>query len=144
VTSSSIKLNLMCVLLAVSSGLTSEREDRADIERVVRILDDGLTTAAQKRALFTTDAQNQFDRLAEFDHRMIGEPHARWSETTPGIAIQSIRFITPDVALVDATNTRYGSVIFVRRVPVLIVIKKEKQDWRIAALRVLSDLSSLP
>ena len=140
-----MKLTLMCVVLAASSGLASEREDRADIERVVSILNDPRTTAAQKGALFATDAQNQLDRLAELDHRMIGEPRAPWSEvTTPRIVIQSMRFITPDVALVDAVNTQYGSVILVHRVPVLIVMKKEEQDWRIAALRVLFDLGSLP
>jgi hypothetical protein len=135
----------MCVVLAASSALAREREDRADIERVVSILNDPRTTAPQKGALFATDAQNQLDRLAELDHRMIGEPRAPWSEvTTPRIVIQSMRFITPDVALVDAVNTQYGSVILVHRVPVLIVMKKEEQDWRIAALRVLFDLGSLP
>ena len=137
-----MKLTLMCVVLAASSGLASEREDRADIERVVSILNDPRTTAAQKGALFATDAQNQLDRLAELDHRMIGDPQAPWSEvTTTRMVIQSIRFITPDVALVDAVNTQYGSIALVHRVPVLIVMKKEKQDWRIAALRLLFDLS---
>jgi len=145
VTFLSMKLTMICVLLAASFGFASEREDRADIERVVSALDDSRTTTAQKGPLFTTDAQKDLDRLAELDRRMISEPHAPWSEvTTPRILIQSIRFITPDVALVDATNTQYGSVILVRRVPVLIVVKKEKQEWRIAALRVLFTLGSLP
>jgi len=46
-----MKLTLMCVVLAASSGLASEREDRADIERVVSFLNDPRTTAAQKGAL---------------------------------------------------------------------------------------------
>jgi hypothetical protein len=31
-----------------------------------------------------------------------------------------------------------------RRIPVLLVMKKEGTDWRIASLRVLADVQSLP
>ncbi len=62
----------------------------------------------------------------------------------PRIVIQSVRFITPEIALVDAANTQYGSTILVRRVPVLFVMKKEARDWRIASLRVLADFTTLP
>jgi hypothetical protein len=67
-----------------------------------------------------------------------------WSEVTkPRIALHSIRFITSDVALVDAANTQYGSTILVRRVPVLLIMKRETSGWRIASVRVMVDLESL-
>jgi len=52
--------------------------------------------------------------------------------------IHSIRFVTPDAAIVDAANTQYGSTILVWRIPVLLVMKKTGTDWRIASLRVLA------
>jgi hypothetical protein len=58
------------------------------------------------------------------------------------MVIQSIRFIAPEVALVDAANTQYGAVIPARRIPVLLVMKKEGAEWRIASLRVMVDLAA--
>jgi hypothetical protein len=56
--------------------------------------------------------------------------------TPPHIAIQSIRFLTPEVALVDATSTQFGTMILVRRVPIWLVMKKEITGWKIASLRL--------
>jgi hypothetical protein len=44
--------------------------------------------------------------------------------------------------LVDAANTQYGAVIPARRIPVLLVMKKEGAEWRIASLRVMVDLAA--
>jgi hypothetical protein len=46
---------------------------------------------------------------------------------------------TADVALVDAANTQCGSIVLVRRVPVLLVMRRETGGWRIASLRLLAD-----
>ncbi|HEV2448218.1 MAG TPA: hypothetical protein VGS58_19940, partial [Candidatus Sulfopaludibacter sp.] len=59
--------------------------------------------------------------------------------TAPHLAIQSLRFVTPDVALVNAAGTQFGSAIVVRRTPLLLVVKKQPAGWRIASLRVLQD-----
>jgi hypothetical protein len=61
-----------------------------------------------------------------------------WSETMmPRMVVQSIRFVTPDVALVDAAETQFGSTLN-RRIPLLLVMKKEGTKWRIASLRLLN------
>ena len=129
-------------LFAVRLVLASEHEDRADIERVIKSLGDAQTNLAQKKELFTIDAQKEFDRLSDLDRRMVRGWDAPWSEVTrPSIVIESVRFISGDVALVDAANTQYGSPGgLAARVPVLFVMKKEPQGWRITALRVLQQL----
>ena len=59
-----------------------------------------------------------------------------WSEVTaPRIVSESIRFVTPDVALVDAVIAQYGSLL-VSREPVLLLMKKQATEWRIASVRL--------
>jgi hypothetical protein len=132
---------LLCMaLFAVQVVLASEREDRSDIEQVIKSLNDTQTHLAQKRELFTTDAQNELDRLSGLDRRMVPGWDVPLSELTrPRILVESVRFITGDVALVDAANTQYASPGgLVAKVSVLLVMKKETQGWRITALRVLA------
>ena len=63
-----------------------------------------------------------------------------WGEATivmPGsvvgmrapIVVKKIRFLTPDVAMVDAVSTRR----------LLIVLKREETNWKIASIRELAD-----
>ena len=80
--------------------------------------------------LFTNDAHPaELDRLAKLK---------TWSEMTPPrIVIKSVRFVTSDVALVDGSSMQYGSLILVRRIPILLVMKKQVTDWRIDSLRIL-------
>jgi hypothetical protein len=126
-------------------GWADGSADRAAIERVISALNiDSRGLSQQRTKLFTTDADNELDRLSNLDRRL-SPPKNPWSEvTTPRIVVQSVRFITSDVALVEATITQYGSIILVRRVPLLLVMKKEARDWRIASLRVMVDFNALP
>jgi hypothetical protein len=135
---------LFCIpLLFAAHAWADQAADRAAIERVIGALNSAQSRPGEKpdSSLFTADADNQLDRLADLNRRLFQASKEPWSEaTTPRMAIQSIRFVTPDVALVDAANTQYGSVIPARRIPLLLVMKKEGADWRIASLRVLMDL----
>jgi hypothetical protein len=104
-----------------------------------------LTITLTSGTLFTADAENELNRLASLDRWLIERSKEPWSEvTTPRLVIQSVRFVTPDAALVDAANTLFGSTILARRIPVLVVMKKEGAGWRISSLRVLVDIASLP
>ena len=47
-----------------------------------------------------------------------------------------IRFLTPDVAFVDATASQYGSVIMKRAMPAYFVLRRTADGWRIAVMRV--------
>ena len=58
-----------------------------------------------------------------------------WTEVTaPMIGNESVRFVSSDVALVDATQTRYGSLILKQSVPVTLLLKLEGQEWRVVSL----------
>lgn len=55
----------------------------------------------------------------------------------PRIASGYIRFITPDVALADGAWI-YDDGVVMRSVPLLFVMKREGNNWKIASLRVLA------
>ncbi len=56
---------------------------------------------------------------------------------TSRFAVQSMRWITPDVALVDAVDEQL-SAGWSRDMPVLFVLRKEAGVWKIASIRVIS------
>ncbi len=56
----------------------------------------------------------------------------------PRIASSTIRFITPEVALADGTWTYRDTSGATQTIPLLFVMKKEGEDWKIASLRVLA------
>jgi hypothetical protein len=107
---------LLCASLAFADVPADRASDRTDIAQVIN----SPSTAKLVSALFTAGDDSQ--PLSEV--------------TPPHIAIQSIRFLTPEVALVDATSTQFGTMILVRRVPIWLVMKKEGPAWKIASLRL--------
>ncbi len=117
---------ILCLpILFAACAWADETADRAAIEKSV----------AELRFAAGAHVDPEFRLLGH------GEP---WSEVTPPyIAIRSIRFITADVAVVDAASTQYGSVILVRKLPLLLVMKRQGRDWRIAYLRVMPDCARL-
>ena len=87
-------------------------------------------------ALFTADA-DQYTTAGEWrrgrEHVIPGT--ARSTNQNPGIRsidIAAVRFITPDVAIADGTYTIAGN-----DAPrwTTIVLKRERDQWRIAAIR---------
>jgi hypothetical protein len=48
---------------------------------------------------------------------------------------KEVRFVTPDVAFVDAVESQYGSLIMKRSRPACFVLRRESGEWRIAVLR---------
>jgi hypothetical protein len=131
-----MKSILVLCLCFAAFARTEEASDRAAIERVIAALNDPQTPPA---TLFTSDADSaaELARLSGISRAMAGASRQPWSEVTPPrIVSRSIRFITAEAALADAAETQYGSVILARSVPLLLVMKKEGNTWRIAALRV--------
>jgi hypothetical protein len=47
-----------------------------------------------------------------------------------------IRFVTPDVAFVDANASQYGSTIMKRTMHAVFVLKRESGAWRISVMRI--------
>jgi len=139
---------IACISLVFAAlAYPDEATDRPAIERVIRLLNDRQTASSKEQisALFISDADSDLGRLTALNTQWLQLSSEPLSEmTSPRLTIRSIRFVTPDVALVNAASVQYGSNIPVRRIPVLFVLKKEGKDWRIAALRVLADLANLP
>jgi len=131
---------LTCIaLLAPVARGADTAGDREAIESVVHSVFTARTPGDKPIAsLFTADAKADLDRLARLDRGLLQSSSELWSETTkPIVVIQSIRFVTPDVALVDAADTQYGSSILLTRIPFLVLMKKEGTVWLIASFRLL-------
>jgi hypothetical protein len=118
--------------------------DRTAIETVIH----SLKTAEHVSDLFTADADSDLNRLRAIEQNMNASAHTPWSETGPPVLlINTVRFISADVAIVNAAEARIGPIP--SNVPVLFVMKKETSGWKIALLRVVSPdfvsvLPSLP
>jgi hypothetical protein len=136
-----VKPILRLLPLFLASLWADEATDRVAIEKVIAALNEPRSGAGAKplSTLFTSDADtSELDRLSNINRRLLDVSNKPWSEmTAPRIVSKSIRFVTPEVALVDSANAQYGSVVLVESIPVLLVMKKQGTDWRIASLRVL-------
>lgn len=137
-----MRVILCFALFSAVRPWAGEVPDRTAIVGIITALNDPIHLAA----LFTKDADSDvdFDRLVEL-HRIGPRPpgavlgmNEPWTQlTTPRIASGPIRFITPDVAIVDAESRIDGAVTLARSVPLLFVLKKEGANWRISAVRVV-------
>ncbi len=119
---------------APAAASVEESRVAAVIQNYVKARNARDSTALE--ALFTADA-DQYTTGGEWRR---GRAHvipgtAQSTKQNPGIrsiAIAAVRFITPDVAIADGTYTIAGS-----DVPrwTTIVLKHERNEWRIAAIR---------
>jgi hypothetical protein len=55
----------------------------------------------------------------------------------PMIRVRTIRFITPDVALVDGAYTYEDDGAAVQTTPLLLVMQKVATNWKVASIRIL-------
>ena len=119
------------LVLAGSMAMADSASDHAAIVSVIQALNDHSKPAA---TLFTADAADKAAELVSLGN----VDRMPWSEqTAPKFGVRSIQFITADVALVDAENARFGSMIMKKSVPLLLVMKRVGSEWRIAAFRVM-------
>lgn len=121
------------MLLAVAAPAADVASEAAAIDKTIDRLN-----AFPGADVFTSD----FDDWAALKAAQGGSSHLEcpevWQETCgmfpiPGINARrivaiKIQFVTPDVAVVDALGN----------VPVLLVLKKESGQWKIASIRVLA------
>ena len=135
---------ILCLLLAFSAGLwADEASDRTAIGQVIAALNEPPDAPGAKplSSLFTADADlADRTRLTNLIGRLQISSNRPWSEVTPPrLTAQPVRFITPDVALVDAVIAQYGSVIGAQRLPLVLVMRRVGTEWRIAAVRTSAD-----
>jgi hypothetical protein len=129
------------LLLASSAIAAEEAVERASIATTISwlngsVLDPDLFTADfPDSAELTRGAQGNFGARVVISKEPWGE--ATWfplpASRTPRFVIQSVRFVTPDVAVVDGIDRQNESR------SVLFVVKKDGIAWRIAAFRRVGD-----
>jgi hypothetical protein len=138
---------IVAVLLAGGILAADEVADRAAIENTIR----ALGVLPVRAGLFTSDFDHdEIIRLGKAPASENGtipitvqgmpgelviskEPMGEATWFPPGMhasmTVKKIRFVTPDVAMVDAFE----------KGPVLVVLKKVGTDWKIASLRRLAE-----
>jgi hypothetical protein len=127
---------LVSLILAVSAR-SDEPADCSAIDRTISSLN-GIKRPTEN---FTADSdvRSTLDQLRTVKGFTVAISHEPWGEAnikmqTPTIVGRSTRFITSNVALVDGTcSYAEGGT----PVPLLFVMKKEGDVWKIASLRVL-------
>lgn len=138
---------IAAILLAGHVWAADEVADRTAIENTIR----GLSMTPMRSGLFTSDFDD--DELARYGKAPASESgsipitvqgvpgevviskepmgEATWlpAGMHASMTIKKIRFLTPEIAMVDAIG----------KSPVLIVLKKIGPDWKIASLRRLAE-----
>jgi len=122
---------ILCLsILVATCAWADDATDREAIERLITAVNNHKKPLTD---LFTADAP-------ENERGMLSVNEQPWSEvTSPRITTRSIRLIAPRFALVECTSTQYGSVLVVRTTSMLLVIKKDGEQWRIASVQALQD-----
>jgi hypothetical protein len=123
-------------LFTATLALADEGSERKAVEAVISALNGH---GKQTAGLFTggnSDNPAELAGISALDG-MLAESQRPLSEVSaPKLAVRSIRFISPEVAMVDAEKVQFGSMILRRSIPMLFVMRKEGPDWRIASVRV--------
>jgi hypothetical protein len=122
-------------ILVATCAWADDTSDREAVERVIAAVNNHSRSLSD---LFTTDAP-------ENEQVMLSANEQPWSEvTSPRITARSIRMISPQIALVECTNTQYGSAIIVQNTSMLLVMKKDGEQWRIACVQPLPAAAAKP
>lgn len=157
-----VKAALFLSFFLASSALADDAADRSAIDHIIARLNQRPFPVA----LFTndSDALLELQRLPKVepiesrllmppaDHPTVEISHEPWGEATinlssrppvvesvnPRIAGGDIRLITPDVVLADGAWTYKNATGAVQAIPLFFVMKKEGDNWKIAALRTVT------
>jgi uncharacterized protein (TIGR02246 family) len=132
---------LLCLLVAESAGAQSppaNASDEAAVRDIVRRYTQARELSDPKaiEALFTADA-DQYTSSGEW-RRGVSQLVKGMLETSarnPGmraITIAAVRFISPDVAIVDG---EYKTGTDARRLWTTLIVKRDPRGWRIAGIR---------
>ena len=153
----SMKALLFLLLPVCVCGWADEAADRTAIANLIATLNefpqhtDGFTADADGNdvleQLWKGRRLASRMRSSPSDHPTVVISHEPWGEAMinfPGVEIvnpriesRTIRFITPEVALADGVCTYKAETGSTETTPLLFVMKKEGDRWKIASLRLL-------
>jgi hypothetical protein len=144
---------ILCLpLFLASCAWADEAADRAAIARVIASLNEQPWPAAQVTE--SAAASSELAHVWKLRPLLIGTPgaptvtvsHEPWGEATidfpslegrlPRIVGGAVRFVTPDVALADGAWAFPDGITTPQ--PLLFVMKKVGDDWKLASVRLLA------
>jgi hypothetical protein len=128
-----VKWILLSILVATFAW-ADDASDREAIEHLIAAVNNHSKPLTD---IFTADATESERSMLSADEQPLSEI------TSPRITTRAIRMITTQAALVECTNTQYGSVIIVRSASMLLVMKKDGAQWRIACVLELGDAAGV-
>jgi len=129
-----MKAMFLLALTLAAQCRADETADRAAIKGVMA----ALTDSRSRTALFAADVDVTAE-LKSID-RLVSDARP-WSELPPPVVIsESIRFVTPNVAVVDGRAARRT----MQTVPLVAVLQGDSGQWRIVALRVVARTGPTP
>jgi hypothetical protein len=135
-----MRVILCAVVILAAIGRADEAKDRIAVNEIIEAINDPV----QRPTLFTKEADStvNFDTLIDLHLRSrnvgvggVGIDETWRVLTVPRVASGTLRFITPEVAIVDGVSVIRGAVTLVETVPLLFILKKEQTVWRICAVR---------
>jgi len=139
-----MKTVLCLSLFFAACAFADETADRAAIGRAIAALNEQpsrIAEIAESRA-----AARELDVLQFSGRPRVTISHEPWGEATIDysatevvrykIVSGAVRFLTPEVALVDGAMTRQDGTFLYR--PILFVMKKVGDGWKIASARMLA------
>ena len=110
---------LLWILLAASLARADERVDA--IRKSISAFND----LRERAAVLTADAD--LSPLERFGGQEISQVY---------FEVRSIKFLTADIAFVDATASQFGTTIMKRAMPAYFVLRRIGGEWRVAVMRV--------
>lgn len=139
-------MKVLLSLFFVVGLWADEAQDRVAIEKVIAAVNDPIL----RPGLFTQGADSgvDFTRLLDLHARRASCPgdvigiNETWTAmTVPQVVSGKVRFITPDVAIVDGASSVQGAVSLIDSVPLLFVMKRVGAGWLIDAVRVSGEVA---
>jgi uncharacterized protein (TIGR02246 family) len=142
---------VLCTLLLSPAVSGQSPDSRARDEAAVRDVVRRYVEARERRqgaeieALFTADA-DQYTTAGEWrrGRTAIGRGTLQSSARNPGtrtIRVESVRFITADVAIADGPYAITSGEADARRMWTTLVVVREADGWKIAAIRNIAPTS---
>lgn len=142
-----LKVGFSCLLLVVISHAALSAElpsSEADARAVRAVVAQYMEARNQKnadkiRSLFTPNADQLVSTgewrkgLDNLVRGTMASSHKERSESS--IEIEGVRFIGPDVAIVDGRYETTSVAGAVRKMWTTLILKRDKGEWKIAAIR---------
>ena len=116
----------LAIILAYPA-LADDADERAAIVGIIASLNSHADSLADFLAPDNVDIEVDIDPVFGTEEQ--------WSEVThPQLEVRSTRILSPKIAIVEADNVQYGSLILRRSQPLLLPFRKYGGQWRIACI----------